>query len=827
MKKYIFSTMNLRFIPLALAGVASLMATAEKIDISSMKYSGPFAINAPVMIDSVDVNSKKFDVASLLKTPLSLSAANKGTARDGAIVLRSDGNALHLLNFTIDNERYATATLHVDSLKNYEVYLDGKKLDGDKLVLTPATHEVTIKCLTDGAGDGEAVAVSIDTERPELLKINSSDLRRITLNDILIGKGYSAISLSPSGKYMVTTYYYTHDGGSNTFTNEVRDMASGRTIAKRSESLHWMPKSDLLYYLRIVNGKRQIMTINPVSGEEKLLVDNVPSSYFTIAPTEDYLIYSKRNEGPKEKSADLYEIVHPEDRQPGWRNRGALMKMDFATGMSTPLTFGNRNVGLCNISDDGSKLLYRVSESRLEKRPTTLSSYYLLNLADNSTRCVIDKDGFIGAAYLSPDGNKVAILASPDALDGVGRNLPEGRIASMYDNQLLMLDIASGKITPMTLDFNPTVETIEWGRGDNSIYFIGEDRDRRSLFRINLSNGKIDNLNAQEENVGSFSLAANSPTLIYNGQGAMNTSRLYSLNTKNLRHNMIEDLSAERLDGIKIGECKAWTYVTSRGDSICARYVLPPDFDPERKYPMIVNYYGGCNPTTRSFESRYPHQVYAANGYVVLVINPSGCTGFGQEFSSRHVNTAGEGVAEDIIEGVKQFTAANPWVDAAKIGCIGASYGGFMTQYLQTKTDIFAAAISHAGISDHTSYWGEGYWGYSYSEVSMANSYPWSEPDLYVKRSPLYNAHKIHTPILFLHGDADTNVPFGESIQMYTALKLLGNETAFVAVKDTNHQVTDFKKRQQWQETIFAWFAKYLQDDPSWWESLYPAKTLD
>ncbi|MDE6814079.1 MAG: prolyl oligopeptidase family serine peptidase, partial [Duncaniella sp.] len=216
-----------------------------------------------------------------------------------------------------------------------------------------------------------------------------------------------------------------------------------------------------------------------------------------------------------------------------------------------------------------------------------------------------------------------------------------------------------------------------------------------------------------------------------------------------------------------------------------------------------------------------------AHGYVVLVINPSGAAGFGQEFASRHVNTAGEGVAEDIIEGVKQFTAANPWVDASKIGCIGASYGGFMTQYLQTKTDLFAAAISHAGISDHTSYWGEGYWGYSYSEVSMADSYPWSHADLYVKQSPLYNADKIHTPLLFLHGDGDTNVPFGESIQMFTALKLLGRETACVAVKDANHQVTEFNKRKQWQDTIFAWFAKYLQDDSSWWESLYPEKTLD
>ena len=105
---------------------------------------------------------------------------------------------------------------------------------------------------------------------------------------------------------------------------------------------------------------------------------------------------------------------------------------------------------------------------------------------------------------------------------------------------------------------------------------------------------------------------------------------------------------------------------------------------------------------------------------------------------------------------------------------------------------------------------GEGYWGYSYSEVSMANSYPWSNPDLFVKQSPLFNADKIHTPLLFLHGDADVNVPVGESIQMFTALKLLGRETAFVAVTGQDHHIVDYGKRIQWQNTIFAWFAKVV-----------------
>src|SRR5690554_8111596 len=118
-----------------------------------------------------------------------------------------------------------------------------------------------------------------------------------------------------------------------------------------------------------------------------------------------------------------------------------------------------------------------------------------------------------------------------------------------------------------------------------------------------------------------------------------------------------------------------------------------------------------------------------------------------------------------------------------------------MTQYLITQTDLFSASVSHAGISNITSYWGEGYWGYSYSAGASAGSYPWNNPELYVKQSPLFHADKIETPLLLLHGTADTNVPIGESIQMYTALKLLVNEVDSIQVEGENHATCYYDKR--------------------------------
>ena len=280
---------------------------------------------------------------------------------------------------------------------------------------------------------------------------------------------------------------------------------------------------------------------------------------------------------------------------------------------------------------------------------------------------------------------------------------------------------------------------------------------------------------------------------------------------KSRKSTLISDPYNERLSQMTLGKVEDWSFTNSDGIKIKGTYYLPPNFDPAKKYPMIVYYYGGTTPTSRTFEGPYPAQVFASQGYVAYVIQPSGATGFGQKFAALHVNAWGKRTAEDIIEGTKQFVEEHTFVDGNKIGCVGASYGGFMTMYLQTRTDMFAAAVSHAGISSISSYWGEGYWGYTYSSGASAHSYPWNNTDLYVKQSPLFSADKVKTPILFTHGTVDTNVPIGESIQMYTALKILGVPTEFIQVKDENHGVMNM-----------AWFAKWLNNDDKWWKELYP-----
>ena len=810
------------FIACSLCG--TMLLNAENIEVTSFKYTGPYALMQPYQVDSVDVNSKSWKAESLLDTPVSFSLLEGAEVKQASQLSPSSGYALHLMGFVLENTHYGQVSLKVEGAEHYQVYVDGKRVEDASLSLDPATHQVVIKYLSM-PGEKNVPKVNLDAKQDGVFALRTEQGRLFTLADVLHGTRFTGTELSADGKYLITSYTVTKEGGETTSQTQVKELKTGKVVATRGETLHWMPRSVKYYYVRQGVSGRELVTVDPVSGREEVWVNHLPEGSFQIAPTEDYLLFTLVQKGPEEKK-EIYEFIDPDDRQPGWRNRTYLARYDLKTGLMQRLTFGYRNVWSTDIASDGRSLLMMVSTHRMGKRPTTLSSLYRLDLETLKAEELVKEDGFISNAVFSPDAGKVLITGSPEALGGIGKNVKEGQIPSMIDNQLFLMDLSDKKISPLTKYFNPNVQRAVWSKADGKVYFTAENRDCYSLYCLDTEKGDIRQLDVPEEMVFAFSAASEAPLMAFYGESASNSHRLYTVDLKKQRVDLKEDLSKDILSGIELGTCEAWDFVSSKGDTICGRFYLPPHFDPSRKYPMIVNYYGGCSPTSRDFESRYPHHAYAALGYVVYVIQPSGATGFGQEFSARHVNTFGDCVAEDIIEGTRKFIEEHPYVNAKKIGCIGASYGGFMTQYLQTKTDLFAAAISHAGISDHTSYWGEGYWGYSYSEVSAAHSYPWKNKELFVDHSPLFNAEKVHTPLLFLHGAVDTNVPVGESIQMFTALKLLGRETAMVLVEGQDHHILDYGKRIRWQNTIFAWFAKWLQDDPTWWNVLYKPKTL-
>ena len=811
------------YIPMLTLLLATTVAAQEKTEINEFNLAGPFAVTQPFAIDTVKVDGTKFDEKSLLEA-LPHDAAATTTWQAGLLPSLSESKSVGVLSFFLNNSDFVKGTISVEGPTNYKLFIDGQEAGGE-LKLAPEHHTLAVKFLAQPS-DTDSIRVTIDANRlvvPTLAKEHP-----YMVHDLTDGRRVRGISLSADGLYATVSYQITERGGNSRWEYELRDVKTQRIISRPTQNVRWLPRT--CAYIEEVweDDKRMLYKVEPLTGLRSVFATNVPKGGYTVSPTEDYLIITAEEEGPKEDQ-DVFEVLEMDDRQPGWRDRNYLVKFDLASGIAQRITFGTKGEYLSSISADGKTLLVVSSYSRLAKRPTEVQDYYLMDVqtlkADTLMQCV----GFLSGAQFSPDGKQLLFQGTPEAFDRIGCQLPASVTPSMTENELFLYDIATKQVTPMTKDFDPSVENVDWSQADGLVYFSAEDRDYVNLFRLNPATATIEQLPLPGDDTYRWDLAAHASTLAYLSYRTMEPASAYITNIKpqisKLKSQIIFD-GKTALGDATLGTCKDWNFTNSKGDTVYGRLYLPADFDATKKYPLIVYYYGGCSPVSRYFESPYAPQMWNSLGYVAYILQPSGATGFGQEWASRHVNTAGRGPAEDIIEGTKKLCAEHPFINAEKIGCMGASYGGFMTQYLQTQTDIFACAVSHAGIANHTSYWGEGYWGYNYSEVSMANSYPWSHKQLYVDQSPLFNADKIHTPLLLLHGNADTNVPLIESLQMFTALKLLGREVALVEVEGQNHHITDYGKREKWLATQMAWFQRWLKDDPSWWEALYPKKHL-
>ena len=860
-----------------LASVLTALVTAVsaqvKSEVTEFRQAGPFAVNKPFALDTVDVQGKKFD-DNVLMNAISLQAPATQTFKGCVLPSLSESRSVGMLTFYLNNSDYLKGTISVKGPKKHKLFIDGKEAGGD-LKLAPEHHTFSIKYLAE-PNDTDSIHVTIDTPlSTDHYQLSTDPKHPYMVHDLTDGRRVRGVSLSPDGKYVCVSYQTTERGGANRWQYELRDVAKGTLLSCPNSNIRWMPRSTAFLEEQREQGQRVLYKVNPLTGERTRWASGVPDGSYTVSPTEDFLIVTGHEEGPKEDPG-VFEVVEMDDRQPGWRSRNYLMKFDVKTGISQRITFGSKGERLADISQDGTKLLITSSYSRLAKRPTEVEDIYIMHLpstaatsssASPSTAAapssaspstavdgfavdtLLQCQGFLGGCGFSPDGKQILFGGTPEAFDRIGCQLPADVTPSMTENELFLFDIATKQVKPLTKDFDPSIDGgPDWSYADGKIYFRAECRDYVYLYQLDPKTGKIVQLPVSGDYIYRFDMAANAPVLAYLAYNTLEPASAYVGDIPSLwkgRGRLLFD-GKTALGDAEVGTCRDWNFKNSNGDTVYGRLYLPKDFDATKKYPMIVYYYGGCSPVSRYFESPYAPQYWNSLGYVAYIVEPSGATGFGQEWASRHVNTAGGLVpsassasggfaarnnlggtpAGDIIEGVKKICEEHPFINKEKIGCMGASYGGFMTQYLQTVTDIFAAAVSHAGITNHTSYWGEGYWGYNYSEVSMANSYPWSHRQLYVDQSPLFNADKIHTPLLLLHGNADTNVPLIESLQMFTALKLLGREVALVEVSGENHHIQEYAKKEKWLATQMAWFQKWLKDDPTWWDALYPKKHL-
>lgn len=775
------------------------------------------------------------------------------TAAGNELILPSNSSipAVVYLGVYVETSRWTQAKLTITTPQVYALYMDGKRITQKKifsraqqgkmqpkgrkvttdLLLETGKHLLLLKTVynPEAQADWRLKAVLhfnkiFDTPVPPQLTL--SPQKHMSASLLLEAPEISGVTISPdaaSAGILTRKVRPEDDRYENTF--KLYDIASGKiiqTLHGRNFSLPaWSPDGSKLAYTTRDSNYATLWVIDRTTGESTPFLKDIKNfETFTWTPDSRSVIYSVTEKGWKDIKGTK-RVKNLSDRQPGWRNRSYLYKAEFPDGFRKRLTAGSLTTSLNSISPDGKKLLFSRAIIDYTKRPYAYTQLYALDLKTLKP-IRLWKSSWINSVQWFPDGQKLLVLGGPSTFGEAGINLPKGIVPNEYDSQAFVFNSQSKTLDPISRDFDPSIDQAFINPNGKSIFFITGDKSYRRLYRYDMHSRNFLMIDTGVDYLSHFSLARSKSAAIYAGSSAASPPRTFLINLENYRFHMLKNPVKSLYADVSFGQIQRWTFKNRKGIDIEGRIYLPPEFDAKKKYPCIVYCYGGTLPVTRDFGGRYPKNLWTANGYVVYVLQPSGATGFGQAFSAKHVNDWGIVVADEIIMGVTQFLKSHPFVDRARVGCIGASYGGFMTMLLQTRTSMFAAAVAHAGISSISSYWGQGYWGYQYSAIAAANSFPWNRKDIYISQSPLFHADKISTPLLLLHGTADTNVPTGESTQLFTALKLLGREVEYIQIEGQNHHIMQFSKRKIWTKSILAWFDKWLKNQPEWWASLYP-----
>ncbi|MBB1439450.1 S9 family peptidase [Shewanella sp. SG41-4] len=721
----------------------------------------------------------------------------------------------------LSTQRFTQGTLTVNGLENPQVYLNGqlvKSADKVELELTNGDYQLVV--LADG--QTQDVPFNLDWQgksEVDNLDFAAQKTQRVSAQQLFDSKVISGLTVSPNGKYLLqsTIEYQASQGDTPIQVTELRKLSDNSVMYRwqdnRPSSAVWSSDSQQLAF--VTNKQIQLLnvadlTINVAATD----MDNASGLHWY----GDSLLFSWEKPFKADDKATSKRFRALEDRWSGWRNNSQLYQLEVASGFIRQLTDNNFSSALLDSNVDKGRLLLTRSPVDYAEPAHGITQLIELDLKD-LTETTIGAYRSFNAALYADDG--MYITAGPRFMDGVG--IQDNTIeVNDYDGQLYWRD-AKGNVSALSKDFDPAIGSMTKLENDDVILTVTEG-DRSPLYLFDKRKSRFSHIDTGVDMIDGFSVAIeqSTPTLVFAGTSATAPQKAYKMALNSSRKQLLFDSQQLSYANTRLGKIEDFDFTNTHGHNIDGRVYLPADFDASKKYPALVYYYGGTSPVGRHFTGRWPFNLWAAQGYVVYVVQPNGATGYGQAFSGRHVNAWGKYSADDIIEGTKAFLNAYPSVDAKRVGNMGASYGGFMTMYLATKTDIFAASMSHAGISNLSSYWGHGWWGYGYSGVASRGSFPWNNPELYVEQSPLYHADKITTPLLLIHGNADTNVPVGESHYMYTALKLLGKEVELVEFNDQDHHINSRQARFDWWNTTMAWFDLKLKDEPQWWNSLYP-----
>ncbi|MEM8771149.1 MAG: S9 family peptidase [Pseudomonadota bacterium] len=455
-------------------------------------------------------------------------------------------------------------------------------------------------------------------------------------------------------------------------------------------------------------------------------------------------------------------------------------------------------------SADGSSLYFSANRNDDWERDLNESDIWRVSVDDGTMTQLTDRDGPDSSPKVSPDGSKIAYLGAEDNLKGY------------QANQVSVMDADGENKTVLTEEFDRSVNAVAWDSNE-SLIIQYDDRGRTYLARLTLD-GERDALMRDISGLSlgrpytSGAFSTNESGVIAYTTGRANRPADIAVKSGDEPAKRLTRLNDDILTEIDLGEVERITWTSSADErEIEGWLVTPPDFDPEKKYPLILEIHGG------PFAAYGPHfstevQLFAAAGYVVLYANPRGSTSYGDEFANLiHHNYPGQDY-DDLMSGV-DAAIARGFVDEDALFVTGGSGGGVLTSWIIGKTDRFKAAVVAKPVINWTSFVLTAD-AYPFFQKYWFDKAPWEDPMAYWERSPLSLVGNVSTPTMLLTGEADFRTPISESEQYYQALKLRGVDAAMVRVPNAPHGIAGRPSNLIAKvDNILAWFERYKEKD--------------
>ncbi|MFQ5758328.1 MAG: S9 family peptidase [Candidatus Bathyarchaeia archaeon] len=596
----------------------------------------------------------------------------------------------------------------------------------------------------------------------------------------------------------------------------------------------WSPDGSAILFLsnRVSEGKKtgeekrkmQIWVI-PANGGEARCLTSVEGGIQSPAWSSDgktILFFSNVFKGERAKGSDVKIIRRIRYRFDGLGffpgERTHLFSVPSRGGRVKQLTDEEFDVDTAVWSPDSRRIAF-VSNLEEDADFSFFKNIYIIPSRGGKPELLWDG----ASAGIGVDASEglcpMALGWSPDGryLAFTGRVIEDPNLVYYKNTDIWVLPVEGGEPKNLTAELDRTVlvdgvvgEVLKWSPDSRYVYFKIPDQGSEHLCRVSLD-GKVEKVTEGKITVGSFTLNKTGSIIALSVTDAMTPSELWIKDEKGMRR--VTEMNKGLLKKLRLSEPEEFWFTASDGIKIQGWIVKPHDFKEGEQYPMIIGIHGGPHWYYGYRLMEPDFQVLADHGFVVVYTNPRGSTGFGESFATEIAGNWGKRDYQDIMEAVDYVIRTYPFIDPERLGVMGVSYGGFMTNWIVGHTDRFKAAVSLNSECNYWSCYGTSDVGWLYPEVWQGKA-PWDDLQMVMEQSPITYIKNMKTPLLLIHSEEDYRCPIEQSEQLFIGLKTLKRVVEFVRFPGESHGFGSYgkpKHRVERLQHIVRWFYRYLR----------------